>query len=507
MSESKNQDWQQSGNQDWNQTGNQDWNQTGNVMDQQNQKVKVFPIMLSLMLAAFVGTFNETALNMALSDLIRVFQISETTLQWLTTGYLLTLGILVPLSGMLIQRFTTRQLFFTAVSFSILGAAIGALAGSFEILMIARILQATGTALLIPLLFNSALILFPAEKRGMAMGLVALVFTAAPAVGPTVSGILIAKLNWHWIFWVSLIFMLIALIFGAIFIQNISNTTKRNIDLFSLCLSVLGFGGLVFGFSNAGASESGWNSSNVLTPIAIGIIALVFFVIRQLTMKKPLMNLKAFQKPMFVVGTLLVLVCMMINLSTMLILPMYLIRVLEVSALTAGLILLPGGLVFAFLAPFIGRLFDKFGPKWLVVPGILLVAVALWFFTDLSPVSTIASVVTLHCCLMIGIVMVWNPAQTNGMNALPYEMYPDGTAIMNTLLQVAGATGTAIAVSIMKSGETNFLKAAPSSDALHATQALTSGIQGAFFFAMIVAVIGFLIALFIKRVKVEAGKW
>ncbi|MBD2869160.1 MFS transporter [Paenibacillus arenilitoris] len=383
------------------------------------------------------------------------------------------------------------------VAFSIIGAATGALAGSFEILMIARIFQAIGTALLLPLLFNSALILFPPEKRGTAMGLVALVFTAAPAVGPTVSGMLISKLSWLWIFWVSLIFMLIALIFGAIFIQNITNTAKPRIDLFSLSLSVFGFGGLVFGFSNAGESESGWISPKVLIPIAVGIIALAFFVFRQLTMKKPLMNLRAFQNPMFIVGTLLILACMMVNLSSMLILPMYLIRVLEMSALSAGLVLLPGGLIFAILSPFIGRMFDKHGPKWLVIPGLVMVTVSLWFLTDLSTVSTIALIVILHCFLMIGIVMVWNPAQTNGMSALPYDMFPDGTAIMNTLLQVAGAAGTAIAVSLMKAGETRFLKDAPSSDATHA---LTVGIQEAFFFAMIVAATGLLIGLFIKRV-------
>lgn len=476
--------------------------QASTVMDQQKQKVRVFPIMFSLMLAAFVGTFNETALNIALSDLIQIFQISETTVQWLTTGYLLTLGILVPFSGILIQWFTTRQLFLSAVAFSIIGAAIGGLAGSFEILMIARIFQAIGTALLLPLLFNSALILFPPEKRGTAMGLVALVFTAAPAVGPTVSGMLIAQLSWHWIFWVSLIFMLISLIFGAIFMHNISETTKPNIDVFSLCLSVFGFGGLVFGFSSAGEGEGVWNSPKVWISIAVGILALTFFVFRQLTMNKPLMNVRAFQKPMFVVGTLLIFICMMVNLSAMLILPMYLIRILNMTALSAGLILLPGGLVFAFLSPVIGRLFDKYGLKRLVIPGLIMVVVALWFLIDLSPESTIVSIVALHCCLMIGIVMIWNPAQTNGMNALPFEMFPDGTAIMNTLLQVAGATSTAITVSIMKAGETRFLRDTPLVDAHHATLALNSGIQSAFLFAMTVAVTGLLIGFFIKKVRV-----
>jgi DHA2 family lincomycin resistance protein-like MFS transporter len=219
--------------------------------------------------------------------------------------------------------------------------------------------------------------------------------------------------------------------------------------------------------------------------------------------KKPLMDLRAFQKSMFVNGTLLILVCMMVNLSAMLILPMYLIRVLGMNALSAGLVLLPGGLIFAFFAPVIGRLFDIYGPKWLVILGLIIVVVSLWFLTNLSPASTISLIVSLHCSLMIGIVMVWNPAQTNGMNDLPPEMYPDGTAIMNTLLQVAGAIGTATAVSVMKVGETKFLENSSSPDVLHPSLALTAGIQDAFFFTISVSAVGLLIGLFIKRVKVE----
>jgi DHA2 family lincomycin resistance protein-like MFS transporter len=416
---------------------------------------------------------------------------------------LLTLGILVPLSGLLMKWFTTRQLFLTAVALSIIGAVTGAIAGSFETLMTARIFQATGTAILLPLLFNSALILFSPEKRGSAMGLVALVFTAAPAVGPTISGLLIVKFSWHWIFWVSCVFMLVSLVFGAIYIQNITKITRPKIESLSLFMSIFGFGSLVFGFSMIGESESDWNSMKAFIFIVISIVILTIFVFRQLTIKKPLVDIRVFKKPMFVIGTLLILICMMVNLSAMLILPMYLIRVLGMNALSAGLVLLPGGLIFALLAPVIGRLFDKYGPKWLIILGLITVVVSLCFLSNLSPVSTISQIVPLHCCLMIGIVMVWNPAQTNGMNALLPEKYPDGTAIMNTLLQVAGAISTATAVSVMKVGETRFLENLSLPDDLHSSLALTAGIQDAFFFTIFVAATGLLVGLFIRRVKVE----
>ncbi len=466
------------------------------------QSYKTFPILVSLLLAGFIGMFSETALNVALSDLIQIFSISEATVQWLTTGYLLTLGILVPLSGLLLQWFTTRQLFLAALSFSIIGTLIAAMAGSFEVLMTARVFQAIGTSLLLPLMFNTILIIIPPEKRGAAMGVIGLVIMVAPAVGPTIAGLLIAKLTWHWIFWLSLPVLIIALICGIFFMQNVSTITKPRIDILSLLLSTVGFGGVVFAFSSAGEGEHGWSSAKVIISMIVGVIALILFVIRQLTMKQPMMNLKAFKHPMFVVGTLMVFICMMVILSSMLVLPMFLIRGLGMSALSAGLVLLPGGLLNGMMSPIMGSLFDKYGPRWLVIPGLAIMAAVLWFFSDITLASTVTLLVVLHSSLMIGIAMVWMPAQTNGLNQLPRELYPDGTAIMNTLQQVAGAIGTAVAVSVMTAGSKKFMEGVENaSDPANLPLALTAGIQNAFVFAMIAALAGLVLALFIRRVR------
>jgi DHA2 family lincomycin resistance protein-like MFS transporter len=471
------------------------------------QKYKVIPIMISLLLSGFVGMFSETALNVALTDLITVFNITAPTVQWLTTGYLLTLGILVPVSGLLLQWFSTRQLFIAALSFSVLGTLVAALAPSFEVLMAARVIQAVGTALLLPLMFNTILIIFPAEKRGAAMGVIGLVIMVAPAVGPTIAGLLIENLSWHWIFWLSLPFLVIALLFGIMYMQNVSTITKPKIDVMSLVFSTLGFGGIVFAFSSAGEGEGGWSSTKVIASMIVGLLALVIFAIRQLRMTQPMMNLRAFKHPMFVVGTLMVFICMMVILSSMLVLPMYLISGLGLSALTAGLIMLPGGLLNGIMSPIMGSLFDKFGPKWLVIPGLVIVAAVLWFFSGITTASTIALIIVLHSCLMIGISMVWMPAQTNGLNQLPPELYPDGTAIMNTLQQVAGAIGTAVAVSIMTAGMSSFMNGvADPTDPANAPLAMTAGISDAFIFAMIVAIVGLIVAFFIKRVHVSKSK-
>lgn len=415
------------------------------------RQFKTLPILISLLIAGFIGMFSETALNVALSDLMNVLQITPSTAQWLTTAYLLTLGILVPISGMLLQWFTTRQLFVAALCFSILGTFLAAMSPNFEFLLTARVVQAMGTALLLPLMFNTILIIIPAEKRGAAMGLIGLVIMVAPAIGPTIAGLLIESLSWHWIFWLSLPFLVIALISGILFMQNVTEVTKPKIDVLSIILSSFGFGGIVYGFSSAGESE-GWGSPKVIIAIVIGAIALILFCIRQLTMKQPMIDLRAFKFPMFVVGVLMVFICMMVILSSMLILPMYLQQGQGYSAFKAGLLLLPGGIINGLMSPVMGRLFDKYGPKWLVIPGLVLVAVSLWFFSGITATSTVVFVIVLHSVLMIGISMIMMPAQTNGINQLPLEYYPHGTAIMNTLQQVAGAIGTALAVSIMTSG-------------------------------------------------------
>src|SRR5690606_13353524 len=280
------------------------------------------PILVSFLIAGFIGLFSETALNMALGDLMMQFNINSATVQWLTTGYLLTLGILVPVSGLLLQWFTTRKLFMAALGFSIGGTLLAALAPTFEVLMVARVIQAIGTGLLLPLMFNTILVIYPVHRRGAIMGLMGLVIVSAPAIGPTISGLLIENLNWHWIFWISLPFLVFALVFGIVFMQNVSEITKPKIDVVSIILSTIGFGGIVYGFSSAG--EEGWGSAIVVSTLLVGVIALFLFVLRQLKMKQPMINMRVFKFPMFTLGLLSVFIAFMVILSTSILLPLYL---------------------------------------------------------------------------------------------------------------------------------------------------------------------------------------
>ncbi|WP_338788377.1 DHA2 family efflux MFS transporter permease subunit [Metabacillus sp. FJAT-53654] len=465
-------------------------------------------IMASLLICGFVGMFSETALNIAMTNLMEVFQISAATAQWLTTGFLLTLGILMPMSGLLLQMFTTRQMFTGSLISLIVGTLIAALAFNFEMLMFARVLQAVGMGLLLPLLFNTILVIYPPEKRGAAMGFVGLVIMFAPATGPTIGGLLIEYLTWHYIFWLSLPFLVIGLLIGLKYLENVTDVTKSRIDLLSVLLSTVGFGGVVFGFSKAGEGAEGWSSMVVITSIVVGLVALVLFILRQNLMNDPMMNLSVFKYPMYVVGLLLVLSCMMIIMSSMIILPMFLQTGAGLSVFIAGLMLLPGSALNGILSPLVGRLFDRYGPKWLVPPGLVLVAVMLWFFTTLSPASSVAFIVALHIGLMVGVSMIWMPAQTNGLNQLPPELYPHGTAVLNTLQQVAGAIGIAVAISILTGGVEKYLRG--SSDPTKLTEianAMTEGSQNVFWFTMIIALIGLILAFFIRRVVIHEKRY
>lgn len=474
--------------------------------NQAEKSVRVLPIMISLCIAGFIGMFSETALNIALSDLMESLHLTASTVQWLTTGYLLTLGVLVPVSSLLMQWFTTRQLFMTSLLFSIIGAIIAALSPDFSLLLIGRLLQAVGIGITLPLIFNTILIIFPPEKRGAAMGTIGLVIMFAPAAGPTLAGLTIQYLSWNYIFWFTVPFLFISLLCGIRYMQNLTTLTKPRIDVLSILLSTIGFGGIVFGFSHAGEGDDGWANPIVLASLIIGVLALVVFCFRQSRMKQPMLNLQVFKYPMFVVGLLTVFICFMIIMSTMLVLPMYFQNSLAMTAMAAGLMMLPGGIVNGLLAPVTGRLYDAFGPKWLVIPGLLVISIVLCLMSGFDTHTSKVYIIVLHCLLMAGISMSMTPAQTNGLNQLPPHLHPDGTAFMNTLQQISGAIGTAVAVSIMSKGISSYMSTSSNPAAAgESAHAMAFGAQHAFVFALIVAIVGFVVSLFIRRVKIKLG--
>lgn len=448
-------------------------------------------IISAFLIAAFIGLFNETALNMAFVELGKDFAKEQATIQWLTTGYLLTLGILVPVSAFLMQRFTTRQLFVTSLIFSISGTIIAAIAPAFTVLLAGRIVQAIGASIILPLMMNVVLLVYPINKRGAAMGKIGLVIVFAPAIGPTIAGIVLERLTWHWIFWISAPFLVLSLLVGLRFVRNVNEVQPVKLDVVSFILSTIGFGGIVYGFSISGELGT-FFMPEVMIGIGVGIVALTLFTMRQLNMEKPMLNLRVLKYPMYVIGLIILIICMMTILSTMVLLPIYLQKVLLLVPAIAGLVLLPGGVINAFMSVVSGNLFDKYGPTKMVPVGLVLVVISLILLRGIDATTSPYFIIALHIVMFVGISLVMMPAQTNGLNELPRDLYADGTAIMNTLQQVAGAIGTAIAVTIMS---------ITASGAVEPTQGMIDGVQNSITFGLVIAVIGLVLSFFMKNAR------
>jgi DHA2 family lincomycin resistance protein-like MFS transporter len=450
---------------------------------------------LILMLGAFIGLFCETAVNMALSNVMEDFSVQAAAAQWLTTGYLLVLAILVPISALLMKWYTTRQLVVGGLMISLLGVILAALAPSFAILLVGRLVQAIGTGILLPVMTSVLLVIFPIQKRGVVMGLMGLVITLAPALGPTLSGVIISALNWHFIFWYSAIFYVLLTAFAIAAIKNVSAITKPKIDVLSILLSTIGFGGLIFALATM--AEAAFSSAKVWGPLLVGIIALVLFGIRQMKMAQPMINLRVFKYPMFTLGTIMMFIGILIILSMAILLPLYLKGALLYSAAVAGLLLLPGNAVNVIMSPIVGTLFDRQGPRLFVILGSIIVLLGnLIFASALSATTPVWIVVTAFMVFFFGITMVMMPSQTNALNQLPRELYGDGSAAMNTLNQIAGAAGTAIAITLFTSGQHGFVLHFPDASQ---QEILAAGVKYAFYFTAGISVVGLIASFFVKK--------
>nr|WP_179394696.1 MDR family MFS transporter [Lacticaseibacillus absianus] len=406
--------------------------------------------MLGLMIGAFVGMFSETALNIALPSLMATLHVTPGTVQWLVTGYMLVIGICMPLSSLLARRFATKRIVSVALGAFMVGALIDATATTFPLVLAGRMVQGVGTGLVLPLMFAVAMQIFPPHKLGTVMGLAALVIMFAPAIGPTLTGLLLATASWHAVFWVFVPLLALALGLTLLALDDVYPRTDAPIDWWSVTLSTLGFGGLVVGVSLA--ADRGWRSWPVLGALIIGGLALITFSRRQLRQSPPMLNLRVFTRPAFTTGMLLVMLDFGVILATMYLLPTYLQTTMGLPVALCGLAMLPGGLVNALVSALAGRLFDRYGAHWLTRGGFALAALGLGVLLYSDATSPLAVVILGHVILMIGAPLAMSPAQTYALNALDGPLSADGSAVLNTAQQIVGACATAIATSLLALG-------------------------------------------------------
>ena len=450
---------------------------------------KNIPLFIVLLSGAFITILNQTLLGTALPPIMKDLHLDNSTVQWLQSIFMLVNGIMIPVTAFLIERFTSRQLFLSAMGVFTVGTLICAFGPDFFTLLIGRILQAAGAGIMMPLMQTILFLLFPEGKRGTAMGLFGLVIAFAPAIGPTLSGILVEYFTWRSVFYVILPIAVINIITAYILLKNVTELTYPKLDKLSVVLSTIGFGGILYGFSTV--SQAGFTSWHVIVSLIVGIIALVIFIKRQLNLKEPMLEFRVFSYNIYTIGTVLGMFVFAVMIATNIILPLYMQNMLHLTPLQSGLVLLPGAIVMGLFNPITGYLFDKFGGKWLARGGLLLLALSTLPFTFLTSHTSITYLTIMNTIRMISIAMVMMPMTTLAINQLPQHLISHGTAMNNTFRQMAGALGTALFITVMSLAV----------DQTKGQEGIVHGVNISFIVATCVTIIGFLLSFKLKETK------
>lgn len=454
-------------------------------------------IIAALALAAFMMILNETVLTVALPGIMTDLQISAATGQWLTTGFLLTLSVVIPTTGFLLQRFTHRSLFMFAIISFILGTAAAALATSFAMLLAARIIQALGTAIVLPLLMTTTLALVPPQRRGTVMGLNSIVIGVGPAIGPTVSGAVVHAWGWHYIFAMMLPIALLVLVLGVVFFKVPTSARKIPVDAASVLLSALAFGLLVYGISSI--EHAAQNPAATIASFAVGLVSLIAFIRRQRILAssgRELLNLAPFASRTFSLAIALIMITFGTLIGSLMIVPILLESGQGLDSLTIGIMLLPGGLAQAVASPIFGRVYDRHGPRPVLIPGAVLLAAGQWLYVSVRVDSPLWLFMTAHIVFSIGFALLMTGLMSSAMASVDPRLFGHGSAIFNTAQQLGGAIGTTIFVTVL-----TLLSKAQLSSGADAAQALFGGAHIAFIIGAVLATEAVVLTLFMSPDK------
>jgi DHA2 family lincomycin resistance protein-like MFS transporter len=442
-----------------------------------------------LVLATFIVILNETIMINAIPRLMADLDISARSAQWLSTAFMLTMAAVIPTTGWFLQRVTTRTAYATAMGVFAAGTLLATVAPTFEVLLVARIVQAGGTAVMMPLLMTTLMTVVPEHDRGRVMGNVTLAISVAPALGPAVSGVLLQLGSWRLIFAVVLPIALGVMVVGLRNLENVGEPRPGSIDWLSVVLAASGFGGLVFGLSRFGADEVG----SPLVIVGLGVAAITLFVLRQLRLQRtgtPLLDLRTLTYTIYRRAVLLMSVAFMAMLGSMILLPLYLQDLRGLSPLQTGLLVMPGGLAMGLLGPTVGRIFDAVGGRPLVVPGSVGILVSLTAMTQISLTTPYAVLLGAHLLLMVSLAATFTPVFTLGLGAVPMHLYSHASSLLGTLQQVAAAFGTALVVTVMS---TRAVQLAGSGTG--EAEAMLGGLRWAFWIGAGLAVVVVVLAL------------
>ncbi|WP_373893059.1 DHA2 family efflux MFS transporter permease subunit [Virgibacillus sp. CBA3643] len=462
-------------------------------MTQENLSLRHRRLIVAIALSgSFLSVLTQFLLITAFPKIMAEFEINASEVQWLTIGYMLALAILIPMTAYLIDKFKTRTLMMGAMILFSLGTLLGLFAPSFEMLLAGRIIQGMGSGMMMPLMQTLLFLVYPREKRGYAMGLAGLVINVAPAIGPPISGVILNYFEWRSLFLLTLPIAAVILLMIYLFMRNVTQQRETKIDILSILLSTIGFGGILYGFNAIGSA--GVSGTSLVISISVGVLSLGIFTLRQLRLKTPILELRVLKLPLFALVAVISILSFSLLISIETILPMYVQNAQQLSAFLGGIVVAPGALTLALMSLFAGTLFDKYGGKNIAIIGFILLSISTisyHFVLELDTSLIIASI--LFMVAMAGVAMINMPIMTAGINALPDALVAHGTAIINTARQFGGSIGLTFIISFI----TTEAAGAGTTDAVN----FLSGVKTAFFVAFLFAITGLLLSLFLKREK------
>lgn len=394
--------------------------------------------------AAFLATFNETFLNVALPAIMEDFGVSVGTVQWLTTGYLLVAAVFVPVANVVYRRYSTRPLFVATVGLLVVGSVVGALAPSFEVLLGGRLLQAVGTGLLTPIGMNITLAVAPRDKLGLAMGIMAAMTTLGPSTAIVASGMLLTVAPWSLLMWVFGGLSAVVMFVGALLLSNVAELTRPQLDVVSFLLIAVTLVGLLYGVSTV------FDGSAVIAvgSIAVGLAAGAGFIRRQNRVDTPLIDLRPFHNSGFVLGVVMTMLGLMFVFAMNVVIPVFLQTAKDSTALEASLTLAPGILLSVAMGPVAGRLFDRHGGGVMIPAGYVVVAVFVLLVAAVAGTPSVVLFGALYIPAVLATAFIIGPAQTFALSRLDRQTSPHGVTVVSTSFQIAGCVGTSLGVGV-----------------------------------------------------------
>lgn len=423
-------------------------------MSQTKQSKQDITVLIILLFGTFLSFLNQTLMNVALPSVMKDFDITAAQGQWLSNGYMLISGVMIPATAFLIDRFKTRHLYLTSMIVFTLGTFIASISINYPMLIAGRMIQALGAGPISPLMTVVIMNMFPVQSRGKAMGFIGLAMNFAPAIGPTLSGWIVQSYDWRSIFYVILPLGIINILVAVFALKNFGEQTYPKFNFLGIVLSTIGLGTLLLGFSNAG--DKPWLTFNVAGFVLIGLVVTGLFIYQQTHTKLPMLNFSVFKHRIFTLSSITNFVVIMGLYGGMILLPLYIQNVRGVSPMTSGMVLLPGAIIMAIMSPITGALYDRIGARYLSFTGLIILSIGTFMFTLIDMNTTVIYLAIMQGVRSFGLGLALMPIQTDALNDLPLELMSHGSAMYNTIRQIAGSLGTALLVTIMSISTSNF---------------------------------------------------